>query len=341
MISSEEFQQQLQSGRIQEALALVSRDPTLLQRGFTHALDITTHSTPDTAPERAVTNGYLRTKIDLLTGKIHNEVSQNLVLDRASYLNLQQLHITQIVASYRIVQGHLERVKAILTALSPTTTAQSQAANIAGQEQPESGGMGELTATLLQTRLTHSLSMLTANSHNHDDIAEPTVEQIFQEDVAASAERTPAESIDSIAPVRIVDPGEFDEIDLSVCENDEIWEEWVEDDDFPPESVMPQPTPVPGELKLPDLQEHWVRRPLSPIDVKPIVPRATPIAIDPAERWEKFVPEYIEIDPDRTDRSQPNRTLDPSGMDRLLANLVGKTADLDRHAASQPPEHDN
>jgi hypothetical protein len=337
MISSEEFQQQLQSGRIQEALALVSRDPTLLQRGFTHALDITTHSTPDTAPDRAVTNGYLRTKIDLLTGEIHNEVSQNLVLDRASYLNLQQLHITQIVASYRIVQGHLERVKAILTALSPTTTAQSQAETSAGQEQLASGGMGALTATLLQTRLTQSLSTLTAT--DRDEVAEP-IDRIFQGD-AASAERPPVASSESTAPVQSVDPGEFDEIDLSVCEDDEIWEEWVEDDDFPPESVMPQPTPVPGELKLPDIQEHWVRRPLSPIDVKPIVQRATPIAIDPAERWEKFVPEYIEIDPNRTDRSQPNRTIDTTRMDRLLANLVGKTDDLDRHASSQPPEHDN
>ncbi len=338
MISSEEFQQQIQSGRIQEALALVSRDPTLLQRGFTHALDITTHSTPDITPDCAVTNGYLRTKIDLLTGEIHNEVSQNLVLDRDSYLNLQQLHITQIVASYRIVQGHLERVKAILTALLPTTISQSQSETIAGPEQLESGGMGELTATLLQTRLTQSLSMLTANNHNRDEVAEP-IERIFEGDTA-SAELTPAASIESIAPVRIVDLGEFDEIDLSVCEDDEIWEEWVEDDDFPPESVMPQPTRVP-ELKLPDIQEHWVRRPLSPIDVKPIVPRATPIAIDPAERWEKFVPEYIEIDTTNTDRSQPNRTLDPSGMDRLLANLVNKTTDRDRHAASQQPEHDN
>jgi hypothetical protein len=336
MISSEEFQQQIQSGQIQEALALVSRDPTLLHRGFTHTVDVTTHLTPATAPHRAVTNGYLRTKIDLLTGEIHNEVSHNLVIDRASYLNLQQLHITQIVASYRIVQGHLERVKAILTALLPTTTAQSQAQTSVGQEQLGSGGMGELTATLLQTRLTQSLSTLTANNHHRDEVAEPCL----QSD-AASAERPSTSSIESIAPIPIVDPGEFDEIDLSVCEDDEIWEEWVEDDDFPPESVMPQPTSVPGEIKLPDIQEHWVRRPLSPIDVKPIVQRVTPITIDPAERWEKFVPEYIEIDATNTDRSQPNRNIDTTGRDRLLANLVNKTADRELHASSQLPEHDN
>ncbi len=290
MISSEEFQQQLQSGQIHEALALVSRDPTLLQRGFTHELDVTT-SIPNasTTAERV----YLRSKINLLTGKIEHEISQPLMTDRASYLQLQQLHIDQIVASYRLVQGHLDRVKAILMAFLPVTSG-----------RPPSGataGAVALDATTLATQLCRSLSM----SRERNLAATP------------------------------VEPGEFDEIDLSVHEDNEIWEEWVEDDDFPLGTVMPQPTPVPDELKLPALQEHWVRRPLNPIDVKPIVPRATSAANDLTVRWDKFVPEYIEINPDPAERSQLNRSIDTARIDRLLANLVGasETATL---AAVEP-----
>lgn len=214
-ISSEEFHNKLQSGQFQEVLSMISSDPTLLERGFTQELDVTTRSISDDANvDPTVNNRYLRTKINLLTGEIYNEVSENLLLDRVSYTNLQQLHTERIDASYRIVRGHLDRLKTILTAMSPAIP------------------------------------------------------------VAA----------------------ELDESDLSLPSDDEIWEEWVEDDDFQPKSSVSPATTALEELTLPDLHEHWVRRPLSPIDVKPIVPRSTTISSDPIERWEKFVPEYIEID---------------------------------------------
>ncbi len=299
-ISSAEFHHKLQSGQIQAALSMISSDPTLLERGFTQELDVTTHSMSD---DRAVNNGYLRTKINLLTGAIHNEVSENLILDRTSYTNLQQLHTERIAASYLIVRGHLDRLEAILTALSPAEAISGASA------QPAAVGSGDSTATLLQNHSTQSRSMSPA-TNGIDDRREFTtvsdelvtpLDRLFQSEESLE-ECLTAATHESLASMQ-AELG-FDESDLSMPADDEIWEEWVEDDDFQPESIAPQPTHALAELKLPDLQEHWVRRPLNPIDVKPIVPRSTMISSDPIERWEKFVPEYIEIEDRHLDRSQ-------------------------------------
>jgi hypothetical protein len=329
-ISSAEFHHQLQSGQIQAALSLISSDSTLLERGFTQELDVTTHLiSDDLNVDRAVNNGYLRTKINLFTGEVHNEVSQSLVLDRASYTNLQQLHMERIETSYRIVREHRDRIEAILSALSPAEVSDAASA------QQISVGMGDLAATLHQHRLTRSRSMSPATNGiadrqervtTIDELATP-LDRLFQSEESL-AECLTAATHESLAsmPAEL----EFDERDLAIPADDEIWEEWVEDDDFQPESIAPQPTQVLEELKLPDFQEHWVRRPLNPIDVKPIVPRSTTISSDPIERWEKFVPEYIEIEDRHLDRSPP---------ERVLANRVSDTLDREQHGISQP-DHD-
>ncbi len=296
MISSEEFQQKLQSGQINEALALLSRDPTLLHRGFTHELDVTTQMTPD-SPDRE----YLRTKINLLTGEIHNEIGQHFATDRANYLQLQQLHINQIVASHRIVRGHLDRVKAILTALLPAQTSAPSGSIATAAAEAEDWNHADLS-----NRLSRSIAR-SISQHSHPVAASSEIDGF--ESIAVAGSATTA------APQR---GGEFDEIDLSVQEEDEIWEEWVEDDDFPPDAVLPQPTALPAEIELPSLQEHWVRRPLNPIDVKPIMPRSKPASVDPAERWDKFVPEYIEIDPKQARSIDRTADLDPDAPKRDL-----------------------
>lgn len=321
MISSEEFQQKLQSGQIHQALALVSRDPTLLQRGFTHELDVTTRRTQDpTANAQSTDRQYLRTKVNLLTGEIHNEVCPDLVGEPSSDLaELQQLHINQIVASYRIVQGHLDRVKAILTALLPSTSGQPQSS----PTEPRAAGSTQLTAESLATRLTQS-SLRDRRSGDLDEGDGGAIGQQQQSvpskaGVDAQASSAPTVESDSFPDLETASDESDREIDLSIHADNEIWEEWVEDDDFRPESVMPQPATGTAELQLPDLQEHWVRRSLGPSDVKPLVPRSAPISIDSAAQWDKFVPEYIEID--TATQSHPSHDRDEELIARRLADL--------------------
>ncbi len=113
MISSTEFQQALQAGKIHQALALLVRDAS--------ELDVTTWLTENSVTnDRTVDTGYLRTKINLLTGEIQNEVSQDILASDTNYLKLQQLHHDRIVASDRIVQGYFSQLKAVLAGLQPT-----------------------------------------------------------------------------------------------------------------------------------------------------------------------------------------------------------------------------
>jgi hypothetical protein len=323
-ISSTEFQQKLQAGQIHEALTLLTRDATLLQRGFTNELDITTHITTDSNSDtRSPKCEYLRTKINLLTGEIHNEVGRDLVLSGTSYIKLQQLHIDQIIASHRIVQGHLHQIKAISIALLQKTP-QQPPLDLAAIK------LGEIDSDSLATRLTRSMSIQT--EHLPDLAA--TMQPLADREILADSNElksfhnsTPASMSSTPEPVTIVNEHPYqidpnpdifdDEIDLSVNEDEEIWEEWVEDDRFLPESLISQPTsPTLVELQLPDWQPYRVGPPSEPIEIKPIVTRARTVAIDPSEQWEKFAPEHIGI----SDTPQP-RFSRSRELDRLLSDL--------------------
>jgi hypothetical protein len=185
MISSTEFQQTLQSGKIHQALAILVRDAT--------ELDITTRLKEDSTTDgQTGNNGYLRTKINLLTGEIQNEVSKDILASGNSYLKLQQLHHDRIVASDRIVQGYLSQLKAILASLPPTVA------------QPPKVEADRSTSDALLARLTQAALLL-----KDPEVTSPNTQLA-----------------DNLA---VPNP---DDLDLSIDPEGAVWEEWVEDEDF-------------------------------------------------------------------------------------------------------------
>ncbi|MCY7368999.1 MAG: hypothetical protein LH474_12700 [Chamaesiphon sp.] len=191
MISSAEFQQTLQAGKIHQALALLVRDAT--------ELDITTRLTEDPiTDDRAGNTGYLRTKINLLTGSIQNEVSKDLLANGNNYLKLQQLHHDRIIASDRIVQGYFSQLKAILAALPPTL------------EQLPQVESSQLNSDALLARLTQAALLL-------------------QDPVVSSPDSHLANNLANI---------NNDDLDLSIDPDGAVWEEWVEDEDFSTELTI-------------------------------------------------------------------------------------------------------
>lgn len=280
MISSEEFQQKLQAGQIHEALAMLVHEANLFQNGFANELDVTTRMTEDPRTNnQPASHEYLRTKINLLTGDIHNEVGKDLVLDSSSYIKLQQLHADQVVASHRIVQDYLERVKAILTVLSPS----------------QSSGDAVKQA---------DLGIADWKSANVNRIAN-------DEDLPTTG------SIGAESPIYAV--AVDDDIDLSIDEEGDVWEEWVEDEDFMSESIIiSQPPSVAPGSTIPGWEEQSVRRNLHPIEVKPAILR-TSTSVDPATQWDKFGPEYVGISADP--QPQIVSSSDAHQMDKLLADL--------------------
>jgi hypothetical protein len=256
MLSSQEFQAKLQAGKIHEALALAIQAAS--------DLDITTRMTEADLPShRSDGSEYLRTKINLLTGNVENEVGKKIVTDSNNYLKLQQLHIDRVADSHRLVCSYLHQLAAILTALPATA-----------ENNPR-------VAEDLPTRTT--------------DVITPPVE-----------------------PQLPTHPALDEDLDLSLDRDDEVWEEWVEDEDFQFEAGAPQPQSISPSI-LPDRSAHSVRRPLNPLPLKPIALRspATPAA---TSGWDKFAPEYIGNDAEPQSR-RPLSSSDVDRLDDLLTDL--------------------
>ena len=314
MISSEIFNQKLQAGQIHQALALLVRDAS--------ELDVTTRMTEDTNSQPS-SSEYLRTKINLLTGEIQNEVGKDLVT-RTSYIKLQQLHIDQIVVSHRLVQGYLDRVKAILTVLDRAQLSNEDALPI-DRLQPSvnvASGSQRLDSADLVARLTQA-AMLVDRQLESVPAVSP---QEYREELAETPDANPISAGEPQQhPPATNEPSGWakhqvnlelsfidDDIDLSIDEDGSVWEEWVEDEDFMSASAIPPST-------IPDRQQHWGRHHLNPIEVKPTVSRSTTESIDSSGHWDKFVPEYIGISTEPQPPLGNNSNSDR--MEWLLADL--------------------
>ena len=310
MISSEIFHQKLQAGHIHEALALLLTDAI--------ELDVTTRMT-----EVATSNGnseYLRTKINLLTGEIHNEVGKETIANSTSYIKLQQLHIDQIVVSYRLVQGYLDRVKAILTVLDSSPSSSDRHHNL----QSIVGGADPVDRRLnsadLVARLTQAIAPSPSIPARDSEIEHPDV--IQPERHLTTAIPSPeifnpvaGRNANNSRPTQIDPSAIDDDLDLSIDPDGTIWEEWVEDEDFLSGSLLPSPSSTPSTTSS-ERHEHWGRRQLHPIEVKPTISRTTS-ASGTIPQWDRFAPEYINPNP----QPPTSITSDPRQLDRLLADL--------------------
>jgi hypothetical protein len=276
MISSEEFQQTIQSGCIHQALALLVRD--------TAELDITTRLADDALSDN---QHYLRTKINFLTGEIENEVGQGFVANCADYLKLQQLHIDQVVASDRAVQGYFEQIKAILTTLAPTTLA------------PVTSDPTIVTPpTLAPAKITQPLSSQVEPSRlsSHSLIARLT------EAAALSANSTVPSSAEHSLPLNksnqpshpaIITEHLAEDIDLLIEAEGEVWEEWVEDEDFGADSATLF-QPALSMVAKSDSEENWIRRHLNSIDLKSSN-QPTSEAASRSHHWAQFTPDCLDV----------------------------------------------
>lgn len=336
-ISSEEFQQKLQAGQINEALALVLSQANLLDVTTQIADDINTNFGDllplgnNAAATQFPKSEYLRTKINLITGEIQNEVGRDLIVNSISYIRLQQLHIDRIVASYRIVQGYLHQIQGILTALDSSQSRSLLEPELDDERILERSNIADALPTRLAEAFRAILSSTPSNlTENSDSPAISTGILNQSIDLPASTLPDPI-AADIHAPLRsqtplsqpIVSPVAFDDsIDLSIDENTVVWEEWVEDEeDFISEPASRNPAPAAESLTIPDWGEEWDRRQLEPITVKLTIPR-TPAVVksaDPSEQWDRFMPEHVGIYVDP--KPNPLKNQDPHQINRLIADL--------------------
>jgi hypothetical protein len=276
MISSAEFQHKLRSGQIYDALALVVQE--------TVELEITTQMNEDPDPDRSADGEYLRTRINLLTGNIQNEVGKNVVTS-PNFLKLQQLHLDQLAVSQQGVRGYLEQIQSILAILPANSMTSGDRSQLPTDDRFQPSG---------RVAETFGSSIDPTNKPTSDVAEDPDLE---------------------IDPVMNID----EDLDLSIDRDGAVWEEWVEDEDFVSSSAILAPPLMAPRMPLPESPTQWVRRPLDPIAIKPIAPRAATTPVDPATKWEQFEPEHLGcgIEPQSRVKHYP----DPQQMDKILADL--------------------
>ena len=110
MTSSEDFQRALKEGKLNEALAIaISKVPEL---------KITTSITPSSpnsegknpSGENNPPLKRLHTRINLVEGEIHNEISEDL-MGNAVYQEVQQFHFEQVARGHQTIQKNLESLQ--------------------------------------------------------------------------------------------------------------------------------------------------------------------------------------------------------------------------------------
>ncbi|RMF23766.1 MAG: hypothetical protein D6756_08150 [Cyanobacteria bacterium J083] len=113
MNATEEFKAKIKAGDVFDALAIAMSEAV--------DLTITTSITPEKADSPAQ---FLRTRINLIEGKIENELSQNLMQNPAAQ-DLRKFHMEQVLEGQEIILKHLEGLQKMLAVFNSNMPRQS------------------------------------------------------------------------------------------------------------------------------------------------------------------------------------------------------------------------
>ena len=122
MTSSEDFKQALREGKLNDALAIaISQIPELkITTSITSSLSPETEDDSETKNPPPIKR--LHTRINLVEGEIHNEISEEL-MGNGVYQDVQQFHFEQVARGHQTIQKNLESLQNMFRLM---TTVQKQ-----------------------------------------------------------------------------------------------------------------------------------------------------------------------------------------------------------------------
>lgn len=137
MTSSEEFKQAIRTGNINEAfLVAMANAPELSIT--TKIITASSESNPEIS-EAQDRDNYLSTEINLIEGKIANEIGEKLTGDR--YAEIKQFHMDQVAEGYQTIQHNLitlQKMFQLMSAFQQQTPEQLSWLDIAADVSRES-----------------------------------------------------------------------------------------------------------------------------------------------------------------------------------------------------------
>ena len=212
MTSSEDFKQALKEGKLNEALAIaISQVPEL--KITTSIIPSSQVSEPENNSESDTkSKKSLRTRINLVEGEIHNEISEDL-MGNILYQDIQQFHFEQVAKGHQTIQKNLESLQHLFRLIG---TVQKQ--QLEGHYQDINYLEAE-TSPLLSEQTTPQ-----TDSETQISVPQPNL-------LGATDE------IDNSAPIIENDPSQQNSNlavnPKSIDRDDDDWGEWLEEGEDP------------------------------------------------------------------------------------------------------------
>ena len=235
MTSSEDFKQAIRTGNINEAfIVAMSNAPEL---SITTKI-VTNQGKHETNRDESPTDNYLRTHINLIEGKIENEIGEKLTEDR--YSEIQQFHIRQVAQGHQTIQQNLISLQKMFQLMSAFQQQQASehlswvdmSADVSRESllsQPETNQLYGKTPSALEPGKTitaegapmrggeRMTKTQTVTSHKETDNIEPQLPALEEED----------EVVNDLLSLADIDDDSAEEVSQ---EPKDDWGEWLEDE---------------------------------------------------------------------------------------------------------------
>ena len=246
MTSSEDFKKAIRSGNISEAfLVAMSNAPELnittkIITADGHKVDVD-----------QVQDNYLSTHINLIEGKVENEIGEKLTGDR--YTEIKQFHLQQVTDGHQTIQQNLISLQKMFQLMSSFHEQQASshgnwvdvAADIAREPLP-----GKINTNQLSGTIPNALEASAIPNHTETSILEAErADSDNYEPRLPSFEEEDESIVDDLLSLADID----DETDPSeTTENRADWSEWLDDESEVKAEVFDLKS-----LNIRDAEEKW------------------------------------------------------------------------------------
>ena len=224
MTSSEDFKQAIRTGNINEAFVVaMSNAPEL---SITTKI-VTNQVEQEQNRDESLSDNYLRTHINLIEGKIENEISEKLTDDR--YSEIQQFHIRQVAQGHQTIQQNLislQKMFQLMSAFQQQQTSENLswvdiAADVSRESlspQPKTNRLYGKTPSALEPGKTVAKTQAVTSEGKTDNIEPqlPTLEEEKEDEV-----------VNDLLSLADIDDDSAEEVPQDAKDD---WGEWLEDE---------------------------------------------------------------------------------------------------------------
>ena len=243
MTASEDFKQAIRAGNISEAFVVaMSNAPEL---NITTKIVTADGSKIDASG--GVEDNYLHTHINLIEGKVENEIGEKLTGDR--YSEIKQFHIQQVTQGHQTIQQNLISLQKMFQLMSSFQEQQAKHANWVDIAADVSRDLPTRPSTdRLAGNAPNALTASKIEEGNRTSVSNPDRDRANPQ--LPSFDRSDDEVVNDL--LSLADSDESETESSTVSENQADWSEWLDDEPDVQTKVFDLKS-----LNVGDAKENW------------------------------------------------------------------------------------